>query len=287
MNRRVLGTATAVIMYCGAFSGEVMPGEPSPSQQCVQEYFSGDNEQAITEERRYLDAAQRLAASVDDKDVQSVAKFIGNRLSADSPSPDKVEVIGLGPSAEEECPYFKYLADYPAEAGYVRNSDFIFTKQKPGQPLSELWGVNVRIHEANHALRRHLSGDILSGPDEERDTRILEQRVISEVGGKPYRNALEAIKHDLTAQGFDLGTPHLVPDLGTINKYNAVLNEVFGPSINEEDRNQRNDMIYKQAMFELIEEAAPLHGLDVADAQQRFLDGTNPAKNYPPFSDES
>lgn len=263
-------TAALSLAACGESSTATQEQSPLPSpSECVDEYFDTELQLEFQESaKKFLDQAVMLARSARDQEATDVADFIEVSVTFTAPEKDEVPLIVLEKYRTYDCEYLTFISQAQAFGQYNEDADAVLLNVEPGQGASDLWGGLITLHEFRHAYSDSLGQ---TSPLEERDTRVFEQRIISSIGGEPYRQVLELIKQELIDGGFNEKDDFLLAGILDIDMQNQQLDEIFGASQSDLDMRLRNSAIYTHAVFELIEATAESQGFDIAQAQEDVM----------------
>ena len=245
------------------------PGEVPQTvsvETCVTNYFKHRQEIPVRAAREQFNNALKLADKVDDPEVQAVAKFIRAGMSYRRQSPNQVEVVMLNAKKDYDCPPFDGLARGSSFGYFDNNAEAFAIIDDPEQPLSDFWGALSFLHHARYAMGR-VNGQ--SSPYEELKVRLFEQRIVSAVGGSPYRDLLKTLKERMRDKGFNPADGFKI-HIGDDNLRDEEIDSIFGKSPSRRDDIARRSVIQVQAVFELIREVAP-NPSAAAKAQDDFI----------------
>lgn len=272
MNRLLpLGVSAAILVGgCSSNPQEAEPQSPTP-QECVEEYYELDNvESNIESAESRIQSALDLADTINSPEVASVAEFIRSNMTTSAVSDQKVEILLLRSNETYDCEFLSYVSTAPAFGFYNLEGDVLALIEKPNEPVSDLWGGLLTLHEAKHAQSRSQNAD---SPLEERNTRIFEQIIIEQIGGAQYQEYLTDFKAQIVESGFNQ-TDGWVLESESITKLldNTRLDTIFGPTLSDNDQRIRGTAVTMHAIFDLIADTAPSQGFDVAQTQQSTME---------------
>lgn len=273
MIERVVATSLAIGLSLAACS-EGTKSRPQdrvdPPLECVELFFeTGQHEAVKAVAQQRIASALKLAKNIHDEEVRAVGEFIRANATYETFSDSKVELVVVRKNQPYDCGFLDFMASAPAFGQYNREAEALIIIDNEREPVSDLWGGLLTIHEFRHARSRSLSSE---SPLEERDTRIFEQRIMAAVGGEPYQQVLQELKALIAKTGFNQADGFVIkPD--AMNTFDATkLDKIFGVPLSETDKSMRNVPVFLHALFELIAETAPAQGMDTANAQQATID---------------
>lgn len=218
---------------------------------------------------------------VTDSEAHTVMKFLEDKsilvapqgdalIAQDSASGVWVGTMPIIPGDEKESPAWAQMMNDPFGAMFRPDSTTIILKAHVNYTLA--WKAMLLLHEGHHAYTffatpydwRNRTVYLFR----ERDTHSYQNRVLSEYGGEPYRQALdrEVLRlEELTGEkGAAPGSMFFM------NKETAVsaLDPVFGAPLSESEGGVRAAHFMIHSHFELLER----HRVDYLKGQVAFLD---------------
>jgi hypothetical protein len=125
----------------------------------------------------------------------------------------------------------------------------------------------LQLHEAYHAKRQLVDNARASYSSEEGMAAYehaavfeLEHKVRSAIGGAEYRKLVDSEKQRLISEGVDMGVN---PDdtmrlhISTATSWKAQLEAIFGPCGSDQDAIKRDLALWRQAVYELMDQHFP------------------------------
>lgn len=239
----------------------------------------------------WLEAARVIAERSQDRQAQLIVSFLKGRLvigepvnSANGHIAAKVLWAAEGPIVVWMIPMLpedmklgeswqRYAESKSVGAGYDPETSWIILRS---EPMSPVWKGIVLLHEAEHA--RAYTSEHYDWQDaktfcyKERDTHILQNRLMGKIGGATYRKIIDAeidrMRRKIAEKNLPIGTAFpnrekYYPDLDRM--------DVFGPALSDLERDMRGTHVWIHAIFDWIDLDLPGTVEDKEDRKALFL----------------
>ena len=217
----------------------------------------------------FLDCMDSVIKKTNDSEAKQVADFVRKNNVAGSPHPHGVRYLeGAGTNKNwfVIIPFYKQdaqLSDYWNSLVISRSSAAKFVPKNRAllinatYAMSNVWKGITMIHEGWHAYT-FITNPYQSQTDdeyasEEVKAHIIQNRIMSELGGKKYAELLtkEAtrLKNKIVAAGLNLGVDFPMKD-----RNYPELDQFFGKSKSNFETEYRGSSFWIQAIFKLIDD---------------------------------
>lgn len=213
----------------------------------------------------WMSSAESIAIKTQDLEAMAVVSFLKEKKAVAEPimggfrtASQKPEgAVFIMPLIEEDVKideYYRSLTeDQQTMAKYSNEYRILWINESI--PTSRLWKGVLLLHEGMHARvhaeRQYEPETPKTFSENERDTFILESRLMTLLGGESYKagllKKLRELKEGIREEGKHMQFPGSGP-------YNNILDEAFGLALSKTEQGARQTAMWIDAVFHLFDE---------------------------------
>lgn len=263
-----VAVSTALVFGAGTSCSSSSTGSDAnkvkSTADCVKDYFDTASPKDVAQTGKILQRAEEFARDLGDPEAIGVADFLQKNTSTERYDDDKIEVISIKENKGYlDCPFFQQATRIGAIGVYNHEADAIVFIGKGGK--SSLTNSMVALHEGAHA--EHAHSDKPANPNEERDVRVFEQRLLREQLGQGYDQLVTDMETKIVEGGFNEEDGFII---NSEELPRPALEAVFGKNTTNYDQTA----VFVAGVFGAFEDEGHKRGIsegEIANHQQEFM----------------